>query len=465
MTELTGRVIYPGDDGWDEARHGFARWPNYAAHMPRVIVFCQDAADVSNALLWARENGVPLRPRCGRHNYEGWSSLVKNGIIIDVSDMDSVRVSRDAGTARVGAGIDMLDLSESLGQIGVTFPSATGKTVGLSGLTLGGGFGVTTRKWGLTCDSLVEAELVTADGQIVRASAAENPDLYWACRGGGGGNFAIATSFTFQVHKIGNVAVFSISWPWEAFETVVNAWQAWAPEVEDSLTSFMTLLSTRTLTMQGQFTPDSDADLPRINQLLAPILAAAGPQSVNIQMLPNLNASRLFLGVDPLQPEWRVQKHSDDQIFKSSSALAYQPFPPEAIALVKSRLEACPTLSAAPSQPSMIQLLGGGGAMGRIAKDATAVWHRQTKFVVQYDAYWTAPEDGKKTLEWITDFRREMTPYTVGAYVNYADDRLVNPLQQYYGDNLKRLVEIKQKWDPQNVFHFPQSVPLSLPNS
>lgn len=463
MVQLTGRVITPGDGGWEEARRGFARWPDYEAHTPRVVVFCQDTADVVNAVQWAQENRVPLRPRCGRHNYEGWSSLVKDGIIVDVSDIDSVRVSRDSGTAQIGAGIDMLDLSEAVGQVGVTFPSATGKTVGLSGLTLGGGFGVTTRKWGLTCDNLLAVEMVTADGGIVQASADTNPDLFWACRGGGGGNFGIVTAFTFTVHKVGNVAVFSITYPWDAFEAVVSAWQEWAPVVDDSVTSFLTLLSTRTLTMQGQFTPDSDADLPRINELLAPMLAL-GPQSVNIQMLPYLNAARLFLGVDPLQPEWRIQKHSDDQIFKSSSALVYQPFPPEAIALLKSRLEAYPGLSASPSQPSMIQLLGGGGAMSRVATDATAVWHRRTKFVVQYDAYWTAPEDGKKTLAWITDFRREMTPYTVGAYVNYADDKLTDPLRQYYGDNLARLVEIKRHWDPGNFFQFPQSLPLSLPH-
>lgn len=103
--------------------------------------------------------------------------------------------------------------------------------------------------------------------------------------------------------------------------------------------------------------------------------------------------------------------------------------------------------------------------MSRVAPDATAVWHRQTKFVVQYDAYWTAPEDGKKTLAWITDFRREMTPYTVGAYVNYADDRLTDPMHQYYGGNLARLVEIKRHWDPGNFFQFPQSIPLSLPHT
>ncbi|MBV9849132.1 MAG: FAD-binding oxidoreductase [Armatimonadetes bacterium] len=463
MALLTGRVIYPGDTGWDAARQGFARWADYAANTPRVVVFCQDADDVANAVRWARENNAPLRVRCGRHNYEGWSSLVQDGVIIDVSDLGSVRVRRDSATARVGAGLDMLDLSEALGQVGVTFPHATGKTVGLAGLTLGGGFGVTTRKWGLTCDNLIEVELVTADGSQVRANAEENPDLFWACRGGGGGNFGIATAFTFSVHPAGNVAVFSLSWPWEAMEAVVSAWQSWAPDTVDGVTSFLTLLTTRSLTMQGQFTPDTDADLPGINALLAPMLAAANPLSVNIQVLPNLNAARLFLGVDPQQPEWRVQKHSDDQIFKSSSALAYEPFPPQAITLLKSRIEACPTLSAAPSQPSMIQLLGGGGAMGRVPQDATAVWHRQTKFVVQYDAYWTAPQDGKMTLDWITAFRQDMTPYTVGAYVNYADDRLENPLQQYYGDHLGRLMDIKRCWDPDNVFRFPQSIPVSPP--
>ena len=463
MEQLTGRVLYPGDAGWDAARHGFALWPDYEAHQPRAVAFCQDADDVANAVRWARENNAPPRPRCGRHNYEGWSSLVKGGLIIDVSDMNGVRVCRDSNTARVGAGLDMLDLSEALGQVGVTFPHATGKTVGLSGLTLGGGFGVTTRKWGLTCDNLVEVEMVTAAGGAVRASEMENPDLFWACRGGGGGNFGIATAFTFTVHPAGNVALFSITWPWEAFEAVVTAWQAWATDVDDGLTSFLTLLSTRTLTMQGQWTPDSDADLPRINALLAPMLAAAGPQSVSVQMLPSQNAARVFLGVDPLQPEWRVQKHSDTQIFKSSSALAYQPFPAEAISLLKSRLEACPTLSAAPSQASMIQLLGGGGAMSRVAPTATAVWHRATRFVVQYDAYWTAPEDGRKTLDWIIGFRRDMEAYTVGAYVNYADDRLKAPLHQYYGDNLARLVEIKRRWDPDNLFRFPQSIPLCLP--
>lgn len=462
MSQLSGRVITPGCAGWEAARRGFAAWPDYDANTPRAVVFCQDTNDVVNAVQWAKENNVSVRPRCGRHNYEAWSSLVKDGLIVDVSDLSTLRLSAGGAAAKVGAGIDMLDLSEGLGQVNVTFPTATGKTVGLSGLTLGGGFGVTTRKWGLTCDNLVEAEIVTADGAVVRASADENADLFWACRGGGGGNFGVATSFTFTVHKIGNVAVFSLSWPWEAFEAVVSAWQNWAPQVDDGLTSFLTLLSTRTLTMQGQWTPDSDADLPRINTLLAPMLAAAAPQAVSVQMLPSLNAARLFLGTDPLQPEWRVQKHSDTQIFKSSSALAYQPFPFEAISLLKSGLEACPTLSASPSQPSMIQLLGGAGAMSRVPQNATAVWHRQAKFVVQYDAYWTAPEDGRKTLEWITGFRHQMTPYTVGAYVNYADHRLINPLRQYFGDHLEKLVAIKRKWDPGNFFQFPQSIPVSL---
>ncbi len=168
MTQLTGRVIKAGDPGWDGARKGFAASAKYDDNAPSAVVFCQSIQDVSNAVRWARENNKPLRARSGRHSYEAYSSLVKDGIIVDVSDMDTVSISADRATAVVGAGIVMAELFEALNQVGVTIPLATGKTVGISGLTLGGGFGVTTRKWGLTCDSLVSVEIVLADGECVR---------------------------------------------------------------------------------------------------------------------------------------------------------------------------------------------------------------------------------------------------------------------------------------------------------
>jgi FAD/FMN-containing dehydrogenase len=462
VTQLTGRVLHRGDPGWEEARLGFAQWAEYDAHEPRVIVFCQDAQDVSHAVRWARENKVSLRSRSGRHSYEAYSSLVKDGIIIDVSELDSVRASRDGPEVVVGAGIDMLDFFEALGEVGLTVPGATGPTVGLAGLVLGGGFGITSRLWGLTCDSLTDIELVNAQGEITHANARQNPDLFWACRGGGGGNFGIATAFTFTAHPIANVAIFNISWSWDLFEAVVEQWQRWSPAAEDRLTATLMLTATGTIAMYGQFTA-ADADLPRIYTLLEPMLAPTPPLSVSIQIAPNVPATRTILGVDPMNPQWRVHKHSDEQIFKSTSAFAFDPFPEAAIQLLKRSLEQVPKLECAPSQPSMVQLLPGGGYPSRIKPDATAIYARHARFIVQYDAYWTAPVDGARTIAWVEALRTSMQPYTRGAYVNYVDDRIKDWLQEYYGPNLPRLVAAKKKYDPEDLFRFPQSIPTTLP--
>jgi FAD/FMN-containing dehydrogenase len=470
--ELTGRVLSPGDPGWDAARQGFAKWANYQDNLPRAVVFCQDKHDVSNAVKWARQHNLPFRARCGRHNYEGYSSLVKDGIIIDVSDISQVYLNHDRTLAMIGAGIDMEDMFEKLGAANVTIPAATGPTVGLAGLTLGGGFGVTSRKWGLTCDNLIDIELVNAEGEIVHVNEEHHPDLFWACRGGGGGNFGIATAFTFRVHKVNNVAVYSINWTWDQFEPLVARWQTWAHDTDDGLSSALALLTPQTIAgqpsqpgvinMYGQFTAD-DANLPRIHDLMQPLFDVAKPSDEpQIQIVPHLIGTRIILGVDTTTPMELLAKHSDDQIFKSTSALAYDLFSADVIKMLKQGLEGVPPLSAVPSQPSMIQLLGGGGQVSRIPTAATAVYHRKAQFVVQYDAYWAAPDDGPKTLAWIEALRDSLLPYTRGSYVNYQDDSIKNRLQAYYEDNLPRLMEIKRKYDPDNFFKFQQSIPLSL---
>ena len=464
VAKLTGRVVRPGDFGWDDARMGYdARFDI----QPRAVVFCQDVADVTNALAWARENDLPFRARSGRHNYEGWST-VQDGLVIDLGDMDNVRVDRDAGTAEVGAGIYMLKCSESLGSVGVTFPLATGPTVGLAGLTLGGGFGLTSRKFGLTCDNLIEAELVLADGRAVRANGREHQDLFWACRGGGGGNFAIATRFTYRVHPVSAVAAFMVEWDWAAFDQVVAAWQGWAFGVDDAVSAALQLTVAKTIKLYGMYAPDNPADAGKVQQLLAPLLSAAPPKGApQVQVLPFVIAARLFFGegdqkVDPQNPKWAVHVHSDDQIYKSTSAAAMAPFSADAIRTLRGYLEDVPPLSQPPVQPSMVQLLPGGGAPSRVAPDATAVYMRAARFIVQYDAFWAAPQDGPATMAWAERFRSAMLPYASGAYVNYADSRLANPLRDYYGPNLERLVEVKRRYDPDNVFNFPQSIPTSL---
>ena len=460
MSELTGRIIKAGDPGWDRARKGFAAWAPYDDNIPFAIVFCACIDDVIHAVQWARENGRAVRVRSGRHSYEAYSSLVKDGIIIDLSDLDSVSISQDHAMATVCAGVTMVDLYDALNQVGATIPLATARTVGISGLVLGGGFGVTSRKWGLTCDSLSSVMIVLADGTLVEASSRQNSDLLWACCGGGGGNFGIVVSFTFNLHPVGNVALFTVSYAWSAFESVVDRFQNWIKSVDDGFTAFLALLSTRCVELEGQYTA-YNAELDNIPSLLAPMLdPKLSPNTKKVQIVPHTQSWRVIVGLDPSMPQWRAPVHSDDQIFKSSSAFVYDRFPSEAIAILKKNLETVPNLSAPPSQASMIQLLGGGGQAARRDPASTAAFHRMAQLLVQYDAYWTAPQDSNKMVSWIEDFRTAMSPYTRGAYVNYVDELLTDPLGQYFGPNLPKLMQIKRKYDPDNFFSGPQNIPV-----
>ncbi|MDB5072301.1 MAG: hypothetical protein JWM87_3412 [Candidatus Eremiobacteraeota bacterium] len=469
MSVLTGRVLDPTSPGWEGARHNFRAAVDYSRLVPKNVVFCQHKHDVRNAVTWARENGVPLRARSGRHSYEAFS-LVQDGVIIDVSEMDEITVDAKAGTARIGAGVFCLDLHEQLYDVGLTIPAASGASVGIAGLTLGGGFGVVSRKYGLACDNVLGVELVDACGELVYANAEQNADLYWACRGGGGGNFGIVTAFDFRVHPVGMVAVCNITWQWSDFIAVADTFQHWAPSAPDDLSTFLRFAvgdapGAGTITLFGQLTPDSPQELAGFSALLAPMLGAAPPTGISVQMMPYSYAAAMFAGVDPKNPQWMIHPHNDTQYFKSTSAVAYEPFPKAALELLKAQLELAPVQTGwDTNEPSMVQLLAGGGAPGRVPVDGTAVPHRDAVCVVQYDAYWTDPADQPVAEKWIEGVRTSMLPYARNAYVNYVDLQIENYLEAYYVSNLPRLIEVKGRVDPDNVFNFPQSVPTMLPD-
>ncbi len=468
MSELTGRVLDPTSPGWDAARHDFRAAVDYGKLVPKSVVFCQNANDVQNAVRWARENGVPLRARSGRHSYEAYS-VAAGALIVDVSEIDEISVDPRSGTARVGAGVYCLDLHEQLYDVGFTVPAASGLSVGIAGLALGGGFGVVSRKYGLTCDNVVGLDLVDANGALVRADATQNPDLYWACRGGGGGNFGIVTAFDFRLNPVGMVAVCNITWQWSDFIAVADAFQHWAPNAPESLSAFLRFAvgsapGAGTITLFGQLTPDAPAELATFSTLLAPMLGAAPPTGINVQAMPYSAAAAIFAGADPKNPEWMLHPHGDTQLFKSTSAVAYEPFPTAALELLKSQLESAPAQQGwETNEPSMVQLLAGGGAPGRVGIADTAVPHRGAVCVVQYDAYWTDPNDQAVAEQWIEGVRTAMLPYARNAYVNYVDSYIEDYLDAYYVTNLPRLIEVKRAFDPENVFSFPQSIPTTRP--
>ena len=324
---LTGRVIWPQDPDYEEARQSFnARFSRF----PAAIVVCDNTEDVENAVRWARQEGMPLRARSGGHSYEAFS-VVDGGLVIDVGGLTDVDVDVSRGEAVIGAGVRLLDCYRRLWEHGVTIPAGTCPGVGIAGLTLGGGIGFLSRQFGLTCDNLLGVELVDADGRVLRASEEEHPDLFWALRGGGGGNFGIATAFTFRVHPIGEVVICTVTWPWDDAAEVLDAWQRWAPFVDERLCVSLAIAhpSAGTISATGLFT-GSATELP---PLLEPLLQAGTPGTPLIQSLPFLTAAEQLAGPPIASGTLR---------FKNASSLAYDPLPAEAIATLVEHLRAAP---------------------------------------------------------------------------------------------------------------------------
>ena len=273
--ELTGRIVVPEDPEYNAARMEFNTFFN---RFPLVIVFAQETKDVVNAVHWARYWNVPIRMRSGRHNYEGLS-VVDAGIVIDVSDMNRVDVDHKRGITTVQTGQRDITLSlETLGSEGLVVPGGLCPTTGIAGFTLGGGQSSLSRPLGLMIDNLLELEMVDANGNLLLANANHNADLFWASRGGGGGNFGICTSFRFRTHRIDTVAYANISWDLSDLEPVLRTWQNYTtPGADEKLTPLLTIVSGHEslLLMQGVFL---GCEAAKLRQLLQPLLRAGSPE-------------------------------------------------------------------------------------------------------------------------------------------------------------------------------------------
>jgi FAD/FMN-containing dehydrogenase len=435
--ELIGRVIWPRDPDYEDARRDFN---SRLSRFPAAIVICDDVRDVQHAIRWAREERVPLSARSGGHSYEAFSVL-DDGLVVDLSGLNAVDIDRQRGEAIVGAGVRLGDLYRRLGDGGFTLSAGTCPSVGIAGLTLGGGFGFLSRQDGLTCDNLLAVDLVAADGALLHVSAQEQPDLFWALRGGGGGNFGIATSFTFRLRTIGDVALFRVTWRWDEVAEVFDAWQRWAPFVDERLVAEFHVPDSRVgmVTSVGQFAGGAT----ELEELLRPLLQVGTPSSPEVWSVPFLTAVEYFAG-----PEIA---HST---FKNSGAFAYEPLSPAAFATLIEQMRA------SPSERNKVGLYPFGGAIGAVDPAATAFVHRRALFNVQYMAYWDDPADEQANVTWVRDLRAAMGAYTTGTYVNFVDADLADWATAYYGANFDRLVEVKAAVDPDDIFHGPQSIPL-----
>ena len=441
-----GKVLRPGDAGYNDLLPFNLR----TTVRPQVIAQCRTAHGVSLAVQWARRHQFALCGHGGGHSYEGFSSC--SGLMIDVRKMSAVVIDAVNQTARIGAGCLLGDVTETLFAQKFALPAGTCKPVGIAGLTQGGGHGLSSRKFGLTCDSLISVHLVDANGNELTASASENPSLFWALRGGGGGNFGIVTEFTFKIHPVDRVIEFSIVWPDDSFRTsILRTWQSVAQSAPDELSFVLHVNGGQGrishIACTGMFLPRTASQTPSVNDLrtvLGPLLAIGNPRFKPSEM-SYIEAARIFAGDgDP-----------NRVYFKAKSDYSLDAWSDGAIGTF---------ISALRSSPSPIATIfeAYGGAINQLGEADTAFPHRGgTRFCLQYYLQWASSSSTNQNVAAIRALYAAMRPHLPGySYVNYIDLDLHDYAPAYYKANLPRLQTVKQQYDPDNLFHFAQSIPL-----
>ncbi|HJQ51258.1 MAG TPA: FAD-binding oxidoreductase [Gaiellaceae bacterium] len=452
--EIQGTVVTPSNTAY--GRDKLLVDSRFDGAHPQAIVYCESAEDVERTVRWARKHAIHIVPRCGGHSYAGYSTTNK-GVVVDVSRMNRVHVH--SGVATVGAGARLIDVYAGLIPLGLTIPAGSCPTVGIAGLALGGGVGYAGRKFGLTCDNLVGLSLVTAQGKLVDCAPHADGDLFWASRGGGGGNFGIATSFRFRTHSVGDVAYYQVVWPWADAARALRAWQAFAPHAPDELFAAFYISTNGArgpgtvpfVSSGGQYFGSETA----LRSLISPLVAAGTPTRVTVGTLSYLDAIERWAGCHPLE-QCRVAVR---QKFKSKSDYLNAPLSNAAIGTLLAGLEANQASTSLGGAALIFD--ASGGAINRVHAGDTAFVHRNALFSIQYFSSWVGA--GAGDLHWNRSLYAAMRPYVSGfAYQNYIDPDLKSWQHAYYSSNLRRLAAVKRKHDPHNFFHFAQSIPARI---
>jgi FAD/FMN-containing dehydrogenase len=462
----THQLIQPGQPSYPAAKELYD--PRFDDMNPAGIAYCATAPDVSACVTFVRKFAMPVAARSGGHSYAGWSSTT--GLIVDVTAMNSFQAA--GGSVQVGTGLQLIDMYNQLAAAGLAVPGGTCATVGVAGLTLGGGIGVLSRAYGLTSDNLESLQIVTADGQVRTCDATHNRDLYWASRGGGGGNFGIATSFTFRAHHVAQLVFFELSWPWSQAAQVVAAWQSWAPFQPGELWPGL-----RMAAAPGEGAPVVQVSgtylgsVASCQQLLGRLYAAAGSAPVNpgnVVQTSYLDAMMTQAGCGsytfsechlPSQTKNgrlpRVPSYAKSDFFT-------QPIPAAGIGALVAGIEQMCGVQGAAGGLGEILFDAFGGAINQVNPFATAFVHRDCLFLAQYYTRWDeggSPAGADRQHAWLRSLYASLHPYASGqAYQNYIDPDLPDWQQAYYGANYERLSQVKAAYDPHQVFRFPQGI-------
>ncbi len=435
-TKLAGTVVTPDDAGYDLARRG--QLAKFHDQRPRAVVQVDTPEDIAETITFARQNGIALRPRSGGHCFAGRSST--DGIVLDVSSLNAVSVHGTATT--IGAGARLAHIYDSLWHHGRTLNLGCGQTVGIAGLTLGGGLGLLGRAYGLTCDQLTAAELVLADGTITSA----DEDLFWALRGAGGGQFGVVTQLTFATIEDPRTTRFHLTWPYEAARDVIAGWQDWAPDSSDGMNANLRLIA------------GSDPERPPVLHLFGlhlgskaetrRILDQAGPapstSEIDELVYQRAKPSLSGLGAEPATDEPRIER-SRSEFFRTS-------LPTYTLAVLLDRF----TEQRAHGVYRELNFTPWGGAYIRKNEGDTAFAHRNSRFLIEHLQHTPEGVDD----DWANESWQVTHPYSDEGrvYPNFPDPDLDDPLTAYHGANLERLRTIKRRYDPDRFFDFPQGL-------
>jgi FAD/FMN-containing dehydrogenase len=448
--QLRGPLLRPGTPHYANA--SVISNERYAGVHPRAIARAVVEEDVAACVRFAARSSLPFTVRCGGHSYAGYST--NTGLVCDVRRLDAISLAADRRSVTVGAGVLAIDLITALAAHGLAVPTGSCPTVGISGLALGGGVGFAARTMGATCDNILAVRIVTADGRVRIVDPATNPDLLWACRGGGGGNFGAVTALTLATHPVSTAAYAFCDFPWSQAAAALAAWQRVAPDGPDGLyliCAIETGTSAPLVRVFGQLLGGTEAAL---RAAMAPIAAVAGA-SLTTGTGAYLAVQQMWAGcVGETPAACRTIQPSS---FAARSAYVARPLDAGSAAAIVRAIE---QRQAGGVGSGAVLLDPYGGALNRVAPDATAFVHRDQLYSAQMLAYWGSAGEGTAANTWLDGLAAGLGQHTSGqAYQNYIDPGLHGWEQAYYATNLPRLRSIKRTWDPDWVFRFRQGIP------
>jgi FAD/FMN-containing dehydrogenase len=446
---VRGDLLQPHNEGYKSARQV---WNGMIDRRPALIVRCTGTADVIAAINFAHTHNLLLSVRGGGHNAAGYA-VNEGGLVIDLSPMKGIRVDPQARRAWAAGGVTWGDLDHETQPFGLAVPGGVVSTTGIAGLTLGGGFGWLRRKYGLSCDNLLSADVVTVEGKLVKASETENADLFWALRGGGG-NFGIVTSFEYRLYPVGpQVMAAIVFYPFEAAAQVMTGWRDFMATAPDEISSNLALWSipptpdwpeemhwqpmTAVVAMYSGSVEEGQRAMQPLRQLATPLADASQP-------LPYTALQQMF---DPFFPEGDLHYYWKSLNLNNLNDEAIEAL----IGYAGKR----------PSVMNLIDLWALGGAVSRVAATDTAFGDRSTPFSMVLNSCWADPADTQANIAWTRALWSAMQPFSPGSiYLNFPGlgeegDALV---EQAYGVNYERLVAIKQKYDPGNLLRMNQNI-------